>query len=147
MTNFERWRDKLKTMVEESEQIAIVNGELAYCNDFVGCDGCMLCGGFKGDILKYTEWLLDEYKEEQKLTKQEKAFCDYIETGYLVREHTRVGELTWFYVKPEKVDGMWKAMTPPHSVPLGGEIFHFIKPTDTEPYSIEDMSEWEVEKD
>lgn len=89
------------------------------------------------------ELLLEEYKEQQKLTKRERAFCEYAETGYIVRDS--FGWLFWTKNMPEKDEDEWIPQNNKfHRLDI--EIFKFITFKDEEPYSVEEMLKWEVEE-
>lgn len=94
------------------------------------------------DFAVKAEELLEEYIEPKKLTKRERAFCEYAESGWIARDKN--GTLGFYYVKPNKdnEEGEWCYK---YGYGLIGELFPFIKWEDKKPYSVEEMLKWEVE--
>lgn len=158
MTNFEKWKDELKKLVRKNNGIAIVGGEPVECEADTVCEDCLFFwtadnGYCPADIdryaIEYTKWLLEEYKEKPRLTKRQRAFCEAVGSGWLVRSFS--GNVLNFYVnKPKRVDSedypYWTThddyyFTVNNYLPK----FEFIKWKD-EPYSIEEMLKWEIEE-
>ena len=93
------------------------------------------------DFAVKAEELLEEYIEPKKLTKRERAFCEYAQSGYIVRDG--YGYCIWHEGKPCKIDGSWHS--PFRQTVIISTLFMFVSYDDEEPYSVEEMLKWEVE--
>lgn len=141
MTNFEKHYNTIKEYAEKNRLFAIINNAPAHCD---GIDSCKACyfhydGGYHChrpiDLIK---WLLEE---NFTLTKEEHAFCEMVNTGYLVRDEN--GALWYSIKKPYREYNHWQKcifFMMPSVVPQ----FTFISWKD-EPYKIEDLLTYPVE--
>lgn len=156
MTNFEKYENELIEFFENNgydAHPAVVNGKLLDCREVL-CRNCVMTGDVPEvvgcRIGSYVKWLHQEYTEPKKLTKRQRAFCEAVGSGWLVRSFS--GNVLNCYVnKPKRVDSKdypyWTThddyyFTVHNYLPK----FEFIKWED-EPYSIEEMLTWEVEDD
>lgn len=109
------------------------------------------CLGVCGDCLFHEKgdhcsnikikWLMSEYKESVKLTRLEyevlKYFYKVKEYRYIVRSDNG---LIWLsFDKPHKIRTMWASNKPFGPFPLFGDLFKFVRLSDTEPTSIKDV--------
>ena len=98
MTNFEKHYNTIKEYAKKNELFAIINNIPAYCDGAISCETCHFHddeGYHCHDSIYYIKWLLEE---NHTLTKEEHAFCEMMNTGYLVREED--GELWYSIEKP-----------------------------------------------
>lgn len=87
------------------------------------------------------KWLMSEYKESVKLTRLEyevlKYFYKVKEYRYIVRSDNG---LIWLsFDKPHKIRTMWASNKPFGPFPLFGDLFKFVRLSDTEHTSIKDV--------
>lgn len=87
------------------------------------------------------KWLLSEYKENIKLSRLEyetlKYFYKVKEYRYIVRSDNG---LIWLsFDKPHKIRTMWASNKPFGPFPLFGDLFKFVRLSDKEPTSIQDV--------
>lgn len=145
MTNLEKWQEEIIEIKNKNKAYlhpAVVNGKPMLCTGLV-CADCDLRTPCSDSFIK---WLFDEYKELRKLTKQQMAFCEAVETGWMARD--KGGTLFWYCDKPVKTVNAWHSGCGCPCVGISNYIFPeflFIRWEDEEPYSIEDMLTWEVE--
>ena len=88
--------------------------------------------------------LLEPYEEPRKLTKRERAFCEYAQSGYIVRD--KLDCLFWSTEKPYKHDECYVFSIGDKFSNLITDLFPFIKWEDEEPYSVEELLKCEVEE-
>ena len=117
------------------------------CNIGEDCPNCSftkVLGHNHCNLDHCAEELLEEYEEPHKLTKRERAFCEYAQEGWIAREES--GSLYYFAEKPTTKDiyGHW-VDGGNFSLIIEG-LFPFITWEDEEPYSVEDLLTWEVEE-
>ena len=155
MLNAEKYKEEIKKIINISfaSFIALVNNSPVDCLDI----DCEKCDFFRDDRStscrqKALDWLIQEYKEDLKLTSRQYSLCLSLQTGYLVRN--RNGNLMWFnfmpvwledkkdYIKDEK-DRISPMFINDHMGYFPN--FDFIKKGD-KPYSIVEMLNWEIEK-
>ena len=88
-------------------------------------------------------FLQEEHIEQPKLTKMERAFCEAVQAGWIARDCNM--HLFYFSGKPELKQGTWMTRVGQHCRIEGIEdAFMFIKDTDSEPWSIEDLLKLDV---
>ena len=141
-TNFEFYKDEIQKCLSENN-IAIKNNKPVKC---VGdCNSCIRDSGIGICMDKpLFEWHYAEHIEPPKLTKRERAFCEAVQTGWLVR----AGEyLYWHKVKPvEEESGSFLFPHTGDSFPMTikteGLAFDLIK--NKEMLSVEDLLKLEV---
>lgn len=150
MTNGEFYKERLNEITDGGYGIAIVNNIPEVCYQ----QGCDRCGRYKFlddscSDLKLIEWYNSEYTSEPKLTKKQRAFCECIGSGWLVRYIN--GEIVMYKMKPiKKKDGTYYRTKDDLIIPVKltenfFPDFTFIKIKD-DPISIEEMLTWEVEE-
>lgn len=119
------------------------------CFNECDCD-CVNCSFFQ--VMKHgncsvgncAEQLLEEYIEPKKLTKRERAFCVYVEKGWIARDKDKC--LFFFKEKPCKTVRHDWASYDCNYHRVYDDIFPFITWEDEEPYSIEELLKWEFEE-
>ena len=123
-----------------------------YIDEIVDClmrnENYILCSCFKHLGIptrkEMKSWLLAEHVGPRKLTKRERAFCEYAQSGYIARDEDEY--LYIFTEIPYKTHyDQWECNDTSTCIAYGDELFQFIKWEDDEPYSIEEMLTWEVE--
>lgn len=98
-----------------------------------GCEAC--------NILT-KEWLEAEYVEPIKLSKRERAFLEYAQTGWIARDGSEA--LFLYDVMPTKKDGFWKSNNIANDII--SDLFTFIKWEDEEAWSVEELLKLEVKE-
>lgn len=129
--NFARWNTETCDVeaIEKAIGFKICEG----CHE-VGCSAC---------ILNAIEWLSSEHIEAPKLTKRERAFCEAVQVGWIARDEN--GVLYWFPQKEsvEKRASIWSA-SEYTNISFMILDFSFIKWSDENPWSIEDLLKLDV---
>lgn len=152
MTNGEFYETCMRRIEDDyGSAVAIINGKPNPCE--LKCEGCLRTvktGESKRcSDLKLIEWLNSEYiLQKPKLTKRQRAFCECVETGWLVRQPS--GYLALFVKKPERACVMFNCTEDDeyesvYLIDFRFPDFPFIK-NENEPISIEEMLTWEVEE-
>lgn len=154
MTNFEYYKDEIKKIADDSNTIAVRDGEIVACAT-VRCDDCK----FKSTNDSFTGtcgsrmllWLYEEHKETPKLTAKEYSYLSFLEKGYMVRSKGVFGEDIRVYCDKPNADITfadrsisWYRNELKALINANVGLFDFIK-IDDEPYSIEEMLTWEHE--
>lgn len=154
MTNFEYYKDEIKKIADDSNTIAVRDGEIVACAT-VRCDDCK----FKSTNDSFTGtcgsrmllWLYEEHKETPKLTAKEYSYLSFLEKGYMVRSKGVFGEDIRVYCDKPNADITfadrsisWYGNELKALINANVGLFDFIK-IDDEPYSIEEMLTWEHE--
>ena len=150
MTNFEYYKEEILNIINENEDFGLLNNKPTPCVH-IGCEECDLDQGrCSKDVFK---WLYAEHKEQPKLTKKERQFCELVETGWITRD--RDGKLGFRTLKPSKGISYWNVDDHEHPDYIYMPIYHkpifecnfsFITWDDAEPWSIEDLLKLEVEE-
>ena len=141
MTNFEKHYNTIKEYAEKNRLFAIINNIPADCDGVGSCEKCYFYNNESyhcHSSIYYIKWLL---KENHILTKEEHAFCEMVNTGYLVRDEN--GELWYSKEKPYRRCSKWVEpifFMKPNLFPQ----FTFISWKD-EPHKIEDLLTYPVE--
>lgn len=147
MTNFEFYRDEILEITKTGEGIALKCGKLIRCNG-CACDECEFSrkSPYPDCNSAVFEWLYAEHIEAPKLTKRERAFCELVGTGWIARDYDM--ELCYFKCEPILLKGVWSSQD-------GGHVsfkelnlensFMFIRDTDADCWSVEDLLKLEVE--
>lgn len=143
MTNFEKYKDEILQMVENGKEFLGFNGEkIIHCGGKRYCHTCIFnnaSGNCDGSFIK---WLYEE--AAPKLTAKERAFCEIVGDGYIVRDCD--GILTCYFCRPKKRSADWHSENPNYRC-LAQSYFKFIKWEDEKPWSIADLLKLEVEND
>lgn len=148
MTNFEKYKDRIADLSNRNYAVAKVYGKLVACEIINDCGDCDFCNSpAENCSVNLMRWLLQEYKEVQKLTKRDRLFCEIVQTGWICRDE---GGLYYFkHSKPCKIVEQWDAddCSIPYYTPLDvlNLSFSFIKTNDDEPWAVEDLLKLEVE--
>lgn len=111
------------------------------------CEGCSFFRVMKHDncnIEECAEQLLEPYEEPRKLTKRERAFCEVLKRGYIARNKN--GLIHIYDLKPIKVFEKWGRPRYGNKFRIDDDLFMPILWEDEEPYSVEELLKWEVEK-
>lgn len=149
-TNFEHYKDELLEIGKRNVGFAMKNGKFASCGATLctECDWSMTKNN--GVHCRYStlKWATEEYKEQPKLTKKERLFCELMEAGWIARD--RNGRVFWFNKKPQKEAHCWYSSLYTVQI-LRLETclnlqFPFIQWEDTEPWAVEDLLKLEVEE-
>lgn len=143
-TNFEFYKDKILEIVNKDDDFGVVNGEVGGCRASK-CDKCLfyICDGLCSSVSKI-QWLYAEHIEAPKLTKRERAFCDAVQTGWMVRDGKY---LYWHIVQPIKDGDAFVFPLSKDGVPMviktKGITFDVIK--NKEMMAVEDLLKLEAE--
>jgi hypothetical protein len=154
MTNFEFYKEKLQEVGSIDFGIMKDTKELVRCRSMC-CSNCLFhdhlndtntCGELE------LEFLYAEHKEQPKLTKRERAFCEFVETGYIARDSESWDNDLYYYVnKPNRKSESWDyigsdllSFNEMNQIKQISEMFKFITWEDEEPWSIEDLLKLEV---
>ena len=94
------------------------------------------------------EILKQEHIEKPKLTKRERAFCEAVQTGWIARDCDM--ELCYFKNEPTFLKGVWRSQDGRYvsfrELNLQ-DPFMFIRDTDADCWSIEDLLKLEVQNE
>lgn len=149
MTNMEFYRDEIEEIVNGDFTIAVLeNGVPVECTSDAQCDECIFERS-KCSEPKLVKWLMAEHTEKPKLTKREKHFVEFAETGFLARDED--GMLFWYPKKPVKGHCEWHEEILCYVSSRGFSteddklLFPIIKWEDAEPWSVEELRKLEVE--
>lgn len=152
MTNFEKYKEDILRIAAIGNRPALVNGELLRC-DCAECDKCAFYNRGKKCLIKYFEWLYEEYKEPApKLTLAERHFCEtFLEDDRLYLARDQYDNLYLYdVIKPpiKNVDsGYWALQDSDDTMlEIKKDFFSFIKWEDENLWSIPDLLKLEVEK-
>ena len=139
MTNFEKYKDTILEIVNMGADIAKKNGRIITC-DRILCSECDFSALHSDGhcIANMFEWLYSD--GSITLTKRERAFCEYMDGGYIARDMS--GDLYWHNYKPEKFENFWS--TPEDFDQIEHVDFDFIKWEDEEPWSVKHLLKLEV---
>lgn len=135
MKNWEFYEKELK---EHNLSFAMKDNQICWCSE-VRCNECMFYMNHPRDCNKAkTEWLYQEHKEPIVLTEDEKALCNLLKTGFIVRN--KDGRLFWFQHKPtHKSASEWLTISGNRAI-LNTAFpdckFEFIKWEDEEPWEV-----------
>ena len=146
-TNMEHFESKLEA-IDPNFKFGLINGEFYACDDYCSSK----CEFFSAHCTgKRIRWLLSEYKPEPVLTKREKAFIEFAETGWRVR--TKDLDVIWHKAKPHKeinklYQEIWVSNKMKFPLYLDGcrGMFPFIRCADEEPWSVEELRKLKVEE-
>lgn len=146
MLNIEKHKDKIKMIGLSKLTVEISKGTPKRCSD-ISCTNCAFF--FDSKCIRAAsvlDWLLSEYKEQPKLTKEERAFCVFTKVGWICR--CKDNTLMLHLRKPKRTDCNWICGNSIHLIRLrmdANNLFPFIKWEDAEPWSIEELLKLEVE--
>ena len=127
-----------KNLDDECNNIRCQNKSCSECSiqEVLGLGDCAL-----SDL---AEQLLEPYEEPKKLTKRERAFCEYVQSGWIVKDD--YGNAEWFEKYPARRERFWfKNVEVGAMCNIVNNLFSFIQWEDEEPYSVEELLKWEVE--
>lgn len=151
MTNFEYYKETILEIMNQGYSchcaFSVVDNKPNLCSERF----CKNCDFYKTGCSPRAavRWLYEEHKEQLKLTKKERQFCELVETGWIARDADE--RLYYFKEEParDKQRKVWD------EVPFSKIIeinqfdncnFSFITWEDEEPWSIEDLLKLEVEE-
>ena len=145
MTNFEYYKEEILEITFHDEKFGFINNNVQACYQ-TKCNQCLFKDGDTGYCQKKLyQWLYEEHKEQPKLTKKERQFCELVETGWICRDSS--DELWWFKYRPNKNGSKcWDnggIMNYISNLPCK---FSFIKWEDKEPWSVKELLKLEVEE-
>ena len=97
-TNFEFYKDEILKINDTHDHVAVENGKPISCNG-IHCSHCELskhpsCMDCR---MKFIEWLYAEHIDPPKLTNRERAFCESVQTGWIVNYN---GTKYWTDIEP-----------------------------------------------
>lgn len=142
-TNFEFYKDEILEITQKDKNFAKINGKMVPCYTA----DCWRCDFGDRCLENKYEWLYAEHIEPPKLTKRERAFCEIIEDGSIVRDYG--GALFVFERRCEAVkkNGQWMEESAFYNhIPIDSDYFSFITREDEKPWAIEDLLKLEVEE-
>lgn len=144
MTNFEKYYPIIKNIIA-SDRVAKQDEKLISCEE-VPCFSCdfHIVGNACDRI--FVQWLCEEYKEPIRLTRKQRSFLEFIETGWIVRYES--GKLGWYAENPFWDGFVWvnKPYAPILVIDTQIVDFPFIESENKEPFSVEKMLTLEVEE-
>lgn len=144
-TNFEFYKDEILDF--SIDDIAVTkDGKVQSCCT-TECSNCIFYAG-ENHCLEPEEikkFFYSEHVYQPKLTKRERAFCEAVQTGWIARDCDMF--LYYFDHKPILNRGEWDAEGYHVNMMVLGlkDSFMFIKDTDAECWSIEDLLKLEVQ--
>ena len=147
MTNFEYYKEEILEIINKGNSLGVCKGKPVSCSS-IECRKC-ISYGLPGCSKGVYDWLYTEHKEQPKLTKKERQFCELVETGWICRD--AISNLWLFEKRPEKK--YYPSWTVPNDKDNSYGIcitkfpgnFSFITWDDAEPWSVEDLLKLEVE--
>lgn len=141
MLNKEKYAEELLEILLNCGGLGVVNQKPVNCDEIE----CIDCDFYKKPCgTEIRKWANSEYIEPPKLTSEERRFCEYIKTGYIVRDKS--DECYWHKEKPNKYSDEWYCygnVLRLECLP-GIPQFEFIKWTDEGPWAVEDLLKLEV---
>lgn len=63
MTNFEKYQDKIKEIIDKRDNVALVNGEPIECDSLETCKNCGFHNPGRSCMWRLIKWACEEYKE------------------------------------------------------------------------------------
>jgi hypothetical protein len=142
-TNFEYYKDKILEIIKNGSPFAVEDNKPVSCRG-MKCYECDFVGTYGDCNPERFKWLYAEHIEKPKLTKRERAFCEAVQTGWIARDCDMT--LCYFERKPIFIKDSWNAEG--HYVYLQAlglnDEFMFIKDTDAECWSVEDLMKLDV---
>lgn len=146
MTNFEKYKDEITQLANEHKRIAFVNGKIVSCSEIDDCTICKFCSPKDSCNFLIVKWLCEEYIEPIKLTRKQRKFLEFLETGWIVRYES--GKLGWYAEKPMWDGFVWVNKPSAPILVIDTQIvdFPFIESENKEPFSVEKMLTLEVEE-
>ena len=151
MTNFEFYKDEIQKITEcNNGTVAVVDDKPVPCNSVHRCKSCAFNGASCAKGI--TKWLYAEHVEKPTLTKKERAFCEFLGSGFIARDYN--GCLAFNpngFTDKSYSSGQWVYIGPgPYTTRLDVDIFTksfpFITWKDKEPWSVEDLLKLEVKE-
>lgn len=153
MTNFEKYKDEILKLSEESKLVAVkLDGSPIDCDILDNCHECKLNQGIDINNRKSScgfiriRWLYEEYIEPIRLTRKQRKFLEFLEAGWIVRYES--GKLGWYAEKPMWDGFVWVNKPSAPILVIDAKIvdFPFIESENKEPFSVEKMLTLEVEE-
>lgn len=141
MTNFEKYKDEILALTEKGKIFALLDDNKIYaCSKVDDCSRCKFSKSENGCLVETMKWLYQEARPT--LTTKERGFCEIIGQGYIARD--KDSNLHFFKKSPNKKKGYWDTLIG-EILQINNTHFPFITHEDTEPWSIEDLLNLEVE--
>ena len=143
MTNFEYYKKEILELTNKDMAFMIdKNGKIGNCDTCHDCKTCLFDSNTCN--AKVIKWLYEEHKEQPKLTKKERQFCELVETGWICRDSS--DELWWFKYRPNKNGSKcWDNGGTMNYISNLSCKFSFITWEDEEPWKVEELLKLEVE--
>lgn len=142
MKNKEKYYDEILQIVIEEGTLAVDKNtnKPRNCRGFT-CDDCLFKNNFNGEGEKIKEWLEAEYQETIKLTDDEIVILKNIDKEYKWLARNKIGNLFVYKTKPRKHGATWQIYRNICFSDLYtfNHLFRFIKWSDEEPYSIDEL--------
>ena len=143
MTNFEYYKEEILNIINDGNSLGVCKGKPVKCTS-IECSEC-ISSDEQGCDKGIYPWLYAEHKEQPKLTKKERQFCELVETGWISR--CKNGNLCIYSRKPTKLTNCWFSNYDNYAdLTLFKLDFSFITWDDAEPWSVEDLLKLEVEE-
>lgn len=152
MKNLEKWEKEILTLLSKTDSnfsagIAVEKGVPILCKT-INCETCDFNKDDGSCETALIKWFYSEYVPPKKLNYQQRMFCELVKTGWLARGAN--GILRLYKNKPKKIGNVWAEVFDATAAWWTGSTivdFDFIKWTDQEPYSIEQMLTWDYQND
>ncbi|WP_425755108.1 hypothetical protein ACPW7J_09560 [Ihubacter sp. rT4E-8] len=142
MLNKDKYEKEIIEIAINGDRLGVTEGKPVACESIV-CENCDLIYDYcKEDIRR---WANSEYTETPKITRRERRFCEFVETGYIARDEH--GGLFWFSEKPDKSKTFWCNNKERLNLSPLDIWFDFIKWEDYIPWKVEDLLKLEVENE
>lgn len=144
MTNYEKYYPIIKN-IAANDRVAKQDKKLISCKE-VSCFSCDFHIVGKDCDRIFIQWLCEEYIEPIKLTRKQRLFLEFLETGFIVRYES--GKLGWYAEKPMWDGFVWVNKPSAPILVIDTQIvdFPFIESENKEPFSVEKMLALEVEE-
>lgn len=146
MKNKEKYAKEIVELACDGNGIAVdkYSGTVGSCN-YVSCNNCLFMGIYYCDKAR-REWAESEYVEKQVISKNDRAFLEYIGTviNYITRDMD--GSLFIYISKPHKLIDCWESSgcESDKSLKFFKLDFPMVKWEDDKPWLIEDLKKLEV---
>lgn len=151
MKNKEKFAKEIIEIACNGNSIAVVKltGELRPCCE-MSCEECLFRSDTNPCRKKTREWAEAEYIEKPVISKMDRAFLEYIDSGYKHVTRNANGRLDVWCDKPLKGLAMWLScdvdLVNDNSFGIFGFTIDFpmVKWEDGEPWLIEDLKKLDV---
>ncbi|MGF6375027.1 hypothetical protein M2140_000061 [Clostridiales Family XIII bacterium PM5-7] len=153
MLNIEKYKEEIREIGIDDIAVDEKTGAVVGCGTIDCCECAFGLDEIDIDMCNEDtlDWLTSEYVEKPKLTKRERAFCEFAETGWIMRRDSL--DHPWFFPKhkPHRDEyNNWRYSLNGASclndiIDTTDKLFPFIIWKDEEPWSVEELLKLEIE--